>query len=366
MKFILFLLLTVNLFASVGPIGGSPNWKPAVATSASLPSSGNTASDARIALDSNIIYVWSGSAWVVSGVAAGSPGTWGSIAGTLSAQSDLQSALNAKQNTITTGTTLQYLRGDLSLATLNTAVVPESGNLYYTDSRARAAFSATAPVALSGGGVISMPAASGSQNGYLSSTDWTTFNSKQSAISTGTTLQYLRGDLSLATLNTSVVPEGSNLYFTNSRATSGVLAGPVNTANNVVVLNGSAQLPAVDGSLLTGINFFTNSTVSTTNGTATTIATVAMSDTSTYTCQAVVSGFQTNAQGTGHWQVFGSAYRNGGACVFENSTKTYEVRSDVNFSADWSCSSNSLLLKVTGNTSKNINWKASVFCTQGT
>ena len=49
---------------------------------------------------------------VVSGSAA-----WGSITGTLSSQTDLQSALNAKQNTITTGTTSQYFKGDLSLAT---------------------------------------------------------------------------------------------------------------------------------------------------------------------------------------------------------------------------------------------------------
>jgi hypothetical protein len=49
-------------------------------------------------------------------------GTWGSITGTLSDQTDLQSALNAKQNSITTGTTAQYFRGDLSLATFPTAL----------------------------------------------------------------------------------------------------------------------------------------------------------------------------------------------------------------------------------------------------
>lgn len=48
--------------------------------------------------------------------------TWGSITGTLSSQSDLQTALNAKQNTITTGTTAQYFKGDLSLGTFPTAV----------------------------------------------------------------------------------------------------------------------------------------------------------------------------------------------------------------------------------------------------
>ena len=56
-----------------------------------------------------------------------------------SVTSDIQNQLNAKQATITTGTTSEYLRADLSKATLNTSVVPESGNLYYTDERAKAA-----------------------------------------------------------------------------------------------------------------------------------------------------------------------------------------------------------------------------------
>ncbi len=45
---------------------------------------------------------------------------WGNITGTLSNQTDLQTALNNKQNTITLGLTSQYFRGDLSLATFPT------------------------------------------------------------------------------------------------------------------------------------------------------------------------------------------------------------------------------------------------------
>ena len=44
-----------------------------------------------------------------------------------------------------------------------------------------ATFSVVAPLAYFGG-VLSMPQSSGSQNGYLSSTDWTTFNNKQNAL----------------------------------------------------------------------------------------------------------------------------------------------------------------------------------------
>lgn len=42
-----------------------------------------------------------------------------------------------------TGSVSQYIKGDGTLATLNTANVPESGNLYYTDARTRAAITLT-------------------------------------------------------------------------------------------------------------------------------------------------------------------------------------------------------------------------------
>jgi hypothetical protein len=54
-----------------------------------------------------------------------------------------QTALNAKEDSIAAGTILQYWRGDKTWQTLNTAAVPESGNLYYTDARARQSISLT-------------------------------------------------------------------------------------------------------------------------------------------------------------------------------------------------------------------------------
>lgn len=69
------------------------SWLPAVANLAALPSSGNTTGDIRQLLDTGVPYRWNGSAWVTWISASAS---WGSIAGTLSAQTDLQNALNAK------------------------------------------------------------------------------------------------------------------------------------------------------------------------------------------------------------------------------------------------------------------------------
>jgi hypothetical protein len=57
--------------------------------------------------------------WTILATTPASP-IWGLITGTLSSQTDLQTALNAKQNLIALGTTAQYFRGDLSLATFPT------------------------------------------------------------------------------------------------------------------------------------------------------------------------------------------------------------------------------------------------------
>ncbi|MFZ1748685.1 MAG: hypothetical protein WAU01_00765 [Saprospiraceae bacterium] len=67
-----------------------------------------------------------------------------------------------------------------------------------------------------------IPTASASSRGLLSAGDWTTFNNKENAITSGTTAQYWRGDKTFQTLNTTVVPEGTNLYFTDTRARAAI------------------------------------------------------------------------------------------------------------------------------------------------
>ncbi len=102
-------------------------------------------------------------------------------------------------------------------------------NKWFTDTRARAALSASSPLAYnSGTGVFSIPAATSSQNGYLTSTDWATFNSKQAALSgtgfvkiSGTTISY---DNSTYTVN------------------GGFIAGQLIFAQNTTSLAGSTSL----------------------------------------------------------------------------------------------------------------------------
>lgn len=107
---------------------------------------------------------------------------------------------------------------------LNTDLTAEGAtNKFYTDARVRAAITATAPLAInSGTGVISIPAASGSQAGALASADWTIFNNKEPAIATGLVTDYVRGDKTIAALTTDAVPEGARLYYTDGRARSAI------------------------------------------------------------------------------------------------------------------------------------------------
>jgi hypothetical protein len=131
------------------------------------------------------------------------------------------------------------VNGFTGAVSLTTSNIAEGTNLYYLDSRARLALSFTAgsgaydnttgvitiptntsqltnganyitlsslsassPLSYnSGTGAFSIQVANGSQNGYLSSSDWTTFNSKQNAITLTTTGSSGSSTLVGATLN---------------------------------------------------------------------------------------------------------------------------------------------------------------------
>ena len=67
---------------------------------------------------------------------------------------------------------------------------------------------------------LSLSVADAQSSGALSSADWNNFNGKQSFIapaSSNASAQYYRGDKTWQPLSTSVVPEGSNLYFSTAR-----------------------------------------------------------------------------------------------------------------------------------------------------
>lgn len=110
----------------------------------------------------------------------------------------------------------------------------------------------TAPVVSSGGTTpaISMAAATTSVSGYLTSTDWNTFNGKQAALVSGTNIKTINTNSILGSgdLTVSASPAGSNtqIQYNNSGAlgasssltyASSTLTAPNLTASNGIVSN---------------------------------------------------------------------------------------------------------------------------------
>ena len=151
-----------------------------------------TSSDVYVSTSVSPVYV------VVnySGVGGGGETIWGSITGTLSDQTDLQDALNAKFDD-PTGTTSQYIRGDGSLATFPT--IP-SGTVTSVG--------------------LSMPSAFNVANSPVTSSGTLTVTGA------GNATQYVRGDGQLATLPTGSSGGGASVsYYLNGSVNQGAIGG---------------------------------------------------------------------------------------------------------------------------------------------
>ncbi len=104
----------------------------------------------------------------------------------------------------------------------NSDQVPEGAtNLYFTNTRARNAVSALAPVTYNATtGAIGIAQANGSTNGYLSSTDWNTFNNKLSSF-TETDPVYTANDPKLVKSRQNWYGNGNSLTLNNATTEHG-------------------------------------------------------------------------------------------------------------------------------------------------
>ena len=167
----------------------------------------------NITYDQTNIY-----AKVVYGSGGNGSSVWGSIIGTLSDQTDLQNALNAKQDDITLttsgtsgaatfiGNTLNipiYATGvPLSrILTINGVSYDLSADRSWTIPTHDAVTIGTANGLSLSGQVLSLGLATTSTNGALSSTDWNAFNNKQSALSGTGIVKSVSGTISYITDN---------------------------------------------------------------------------------------------------------------------------------------------------------------------
>jgi len=228
-----------------------------VGTTPSTPASGFTSLYPKTVSGASILFFKSDDGTEYNLAAGGAVTSVFGRIGVVTAQSG-----DYNSDQVTEGTSNLYYtssRFNSDFATKTTTDLTEGTNLYYTDARARGAISATAPVSYNNStGVISMAAATSLVNGYLTSSDWSTFNAKEPAILVGTSLQYWRGDKTFQTLDTAAVPENTNLYFTNTRAISATLTGYTSGAGTITssdsILSAIQKLNGNTAALVTGVS----------------------------------------------------------------------------------------------------------------
>ena len=136
-----------------------------------------------------------------------------------------------KQDTLVSGTNIKTVNsssllgsGNISVGTVTSVAALTLGTTG-TDVSSTVATGTTTPVI-----TFNLPTASATNRGALSSTDWSTFNGKQNTITTGTTSQYFRGDLSLATFPTIPTVTPSALTKTDDTNVTLTLGGSASTS----------------------------------------------------------------------------------------------------------------------------------------
>lgn len=131
---------------------------------------------------------------------------------------------------VTNGNGLTLTSGVLAMAAQNSYTF--SSPLTNSSNTVSLSLTATSPVTYSGG-TISMAASTSSVNGYLSSTDWSTFNNKQSALTFTSPLSNSSNTVSLSAATTSAAGSMSandkikvNNVAPGTRQISGMRYGP--------------------------------------------------------------------------------------------------------------------------------------------
>lgn len=171
--------------------------------------------------------------------AGGGSATWGGITGTLSAQTDLNSALSGKQATLVSGTNIKTINGTSVLGSGNIvisgggggavdSVNGQTGTVVLTqdniaDGTTYKQYSEAEKTKLSnitgtntGDETTStiktkLGAGSTSTDGYITSTDWNTFNGKQDGLISGTNIKTINGTSVLGSGDITVSGSGAGV-----------------------------------------------------------------------------------------------------------------------------------------------------------
>jgi hypothetical protein len=177
-----------------------------------------------------------------------------------------------------------------------TTAVAEGTNLYYTDARARAAITGTAPISVTSG-VVSISQANSTTNGFLSNTDWNTFNAKQSALTLG---NLTSSDITVTGGTGAVVGSGSTLTLATVNSNVGQFGS--STAIPVITVNGKGLVTAMSTTAVSipsgALNFIGDVTGSGTTGSDTTLTLATVnSNVGSYGNSVTVPTITVNAKG---------------------------------------------------------------------
>jgi hypothetical protein len=169
-----------------GNLAGTANAANALSTARTIAASG----------DATWSVSFDGSANVTSALTLANTGVTATTYGTSTAVPtiavDSKGRITSASNTNITFP-VTTVNGQAGTVVLTTSDIAEGSNQYFTSARAQAAISGTAPISVASG-VVSISQSGGSSNGFLSSTDWNTFNNKQAAI-TGAATTITSADL---------------------------------------------------------------------------------------------------------------------------------------------------------------------------
>jgi len=135
------------------------------------------------------------------------------------------------------------VNGLVGTVVLDTDDIQELGtptNKYFTDARARGAVSATSPLVFnSSTGVFSMPAATTSVSGHLTSTDWNTFNGKENVLTFSSPLVRTSNTISMPASTGSVNGYLSSTDWTTFNNKQGALTLTVTGSSGASALVGT-------------------------------------------------------------------------------------------------------------------------------
>ena len=148
------------------------------------------------------------------------------------------------------GTNLYYTqaRFNSAFAAKTTTDLTEGTNLYFTNARAQAAITGTSPISVTSGNV-SISQANSTTNGYLSSSDWISFNAKQAALTFSSPLVNTSGTISIPAATSSVNGYLTSTDWTAFNGKQAALSGTgfVKISGTAISYDNSTYLTTIEG-----------------------------------------------------------------------------------------------------------------------